>query len=316
VGLLPPNESVLEDIGALDAVQLFVQSALRADATFQPHDRDWKDIFHICRLVDGLPLGIELAASWVRLLSCAEIGAELARNLGVLTAPYADMPERHRSLRAVIKHSWDLLAENEQATLRALSVFRNGCERVASAQVAKADLLILSALVDKSLLHRDIDGRYTMHEVVRQFADEQLLLAQQEAQVKDRHLGYYLALAEHADREILGPAQFEWLPRMAAEQDNLRAALAWCQAQPDQLAQGLRLVGMPRARPRPNITAPTRPDLATGRTENEMVSQRVAPRARAASRNVWGTARKTSRLTDEIVGVIMIARTTPPESIP
>ena len=99
-----------------------------------------------------MPLGMELAATWVRLLSCAEIAAELERGLDFLQASTRDLPERHRSMRAVFAHSWQLLDAEEQQVLRRLAVFRGGFTRAAAEQVAGATLAVLAALVDKSLV--------------------------------------------------------------------------------------------------------------------------------------------------------------------
>jgi len=242
-GLPPPTVVPTPGTDTPEAVQVFVQGAQRTMPDFQPQQQDMVEICQICRLVDGLPLGIELASTWVRHLSCAEINNELQRDLGSLVNPHIDVPERHRSLDAVIQYSWDLLAPKEKVALRALAVFRGGCDRHAAIQVAKTNLNVLSQLVDKSLLNRAPDGRYVMHEVVRQFAHEQLLSAKQDVEVQRRHLAYYLNLAQLSDAEILGAAQFEWVTKLSVEKDNLRAALTWCQSQPDEVTQGLRLTG-------------------------------------------------------------------------
>jgi predicted ATPase/DNA-binding SARP family transcriptional activator/Tfp pilus assembly protein PilF len=243
LGLPTPPITASLALNTPEVVQIFVQGAQRTMPAFRPQQQDLAEICQICRLVDGLPLGIELAATWVRHLSCAEINSELQRDLGSLVNPHVDVPERHRSLDAVIQYSWDLLAPKEKAALRALSVFRGGCDRQAALQVAKTDLNTLAQLVDKSLLNRADDGRYGMHEVVRQFAHEQLLSAEQATEVQRRHVAYYLTLAQRADDEILGAAQFEWVTKLSVEKDNLRAALTWCQRQPGEVTQGLRLTG-------------------------------------------------------------------------
>ena len=159
---------------ASDAVALFVERAQRVQHGFRlrADDRVW--VTRICRLLDGMPLGIELAATWVRVLRCSDICAELERNLDFLATPVRDLPQRHRSLRAVFEHSWRLLSQHEQQVLTSLTVFRGGFSRAAAEEIAGASLPTLAALVDKSLLRSSADAtasqRYDLHDLVRQFA--------------------------------------------------------------------------------------------------------------------------------------------------
>src|SRR5262249_21515481 len=146
-----------------------VQRARRAHAGFVVSDAERREVARICRLVDGMPLAIELAAAWVRTLSCAEIAQEIQRNLDFLASSARDLPVRHRSVRAVFEQSWQALSAEEQQVLQRLSVFRGGFTREAAEQVASASLGMLSSLVAKSLLHRTAAGRYDLHELVRQY---------------------------------------------------------------------------------------------------------------------------------------------------
>lgn len=163
------QQTPLEDFSA---VRLFVQSARRARPDFALYDP--LSVARICQLVEGLPLGIELAASWVQLLSCAEIAAEIERGLDILATTMRNVPERHRSLRAVFEYTWDQLTPHEQKSLKRLSVFQGGFQQEAALSVAEASLYVLRTLVDKSLLRRDINGRYAMHELLRQYAEGKL----------------------------------------------------------------------------------------------------------------------------------------------
>ena len=149
------------------AVELFLQRARRAHVGFDATTDDHADIVRICRLVNGMPLGIELAAAWVRTLSCHEIALEIERGLDFLSVSAKDLPLRHRSMRAVFDHSWKLLSEEEQKVLLRLSVFQGGFQREAAEHVAEATLLTLSALVTKSLIRRSGTGRYDLHELIR-----------------------------------------------------------------------------------------------------------------------------------------------------
>src|SRR3989442_9889576 len=147
-----------------------------------------------------MPLGIELAASWVSVLSCAEIADEIERNIDFLATSMRDVPERHRSLRAAFDQSWRLLSGEQQEVLARLSVFRGDFAREAAAAVADADLRLLSELVSKSLVRRPDFGRYELHELLRQYATEKLADESPPdvlASTRERHARYYLArLAE------------------------------------------------------------------------------------------------------------------------
>ncbi len=155
-------------------VQLFVERARRLRGDFVP-DAHYSHIVRICQIVEGTPLALELAAGWIKSLSCREIAEELQQDWDILAARAPDAPERHRSMQAVFDHSWQLLTEDEQAGLRRMAVFRGGCTREAAQQVAGADLPLVAALVEKSLLRHDLDsGRYDMQELLRQYMQEQL----------------------------------------------------------------------------------------------------------------------------------------------
>jgi predicted ATPase/DNA-binding SARP family transcriptional activator len=209
------------------AVRLFLQSARRANAALTPSEKDRGAITQICRLVEGMPLGIQLAAAWARVLTPIEIAHEIARSLAFLESSYRDIPERHRSLQAVFEHSWRLLLGQEQQVLRRLSVFRSGFDRQAAAQVAGASLPLLSALVDKSLVRRTDANRYSLHEVVRQYADSVLRQSGEFDTIRQRHLQYQLDLATKIQQKLYGPLQPDLLEQLETEHDNLRAALDW-----------------------------------------------------------------------------------------
>jgi predicted ATPase/DNA-binding SARP family transcriptional activator len=208
------------------AVVLFERSARRSSAG-APDAVDRAAIVEICRLVGGMPLAIELAAGWVRLLSCVEIAAEVRRSLDVLAATQRNLPERHRSIRAVFDYSWRLLRDDEQRVLAALSVFAGGFSREAALSVARGTLPMLLALASKSLLQRTATGRYALHELVRQYAYEHLRASPHFYPVRDRHLAHMAALGDTARSELYGADQAQWLQRLAGEHDNLRAALDW-----------------------------------------------------------------------------------------
>jgi predicted ATPase/DNA-binding SARP family transcriptional activator len=223
---LPVLEEGAPDAGAAPAVQLFLDRAARRAPGWGQDRAEVEAAGRLCRLLEGLPLGIELAAHWVEHYTPDEITAAIQSDLAFLVARTHDVPERQRSLRAVFAYSWGLLSEAEQQALARLSVFRGSVDRTAARAVAGVAPTTLVTLVDKALLRRLEVGRYGLHELLRQFAFERL--ATEEAQmVRDRHLAYYLALAEQAAPELTGPSQREWLARLDRELDNLRAALGW-----------------------------------------------------------------------------------------
>lgn len=225
---MSPEESSLERMEAYGAVQLFLQGALRVNPSFSLNEDNREWVVRISHLMEGMPLGIELAAAWVRVLSCQEIAREIESNLDFPKASARDIPERHRSLRAALDHSWNLLSTREKEAFRRLSVFRCGFPREAAQEVAGAGLEELTSLLDKSLLKRVGEERYELHELVRQYAAAHLQsLPQEHARMHDRHSRHYVALLEQWEGEIRSPRQLEILAEMSAEMDNVRLAWSW-----------------------------------------------------------------------------------------
>jgi predicted ATPase/DNA-binding SARP family transcriptional activator len=220
-----------------EAVTLFAQSARRTRVGFALHPTDLPHIARICQLVGEMPLAVELAASWVRVLSCAEIVAEIERSfvadrsLAFLATTTRDIPERHRSLTAVFDHSWQLLSADERRALRQLAVFRGGFSREAAEAVAVASLSVLSALVSKSLLRRTSAGRYDLHELVRQYALKHLQANEQEvSQTLDRHCRYFTALLAQRGPALKSADRQTVVTELLVELDNLRLSWNWAAA--------------------------------------------------------------------------------------
>jgi predicted ATPase/DNA-binding SARP family transcriptional activator len=218
------------------AVELFLQCAQQVQPELSLGSAGPASVVHICRLVEGMPLAIELAASWVRMIDCEEIAREIEEGLDFLTTRLRDVPQRHRSMRAVFDHSWELLSAEERSVLRKLSVFRGGFRREAAEAVAirpgqsPASLLTLAALVDRSWVRRSPSGRYEMHELVRQYCgrllDEVQTVAEQgEGQrVRDLHSDYYATLLHEREATL---QQRETLEEVMEEVGNVRAAWDW-----------------------------------------------------------------------------------------
>src|SRR5512143_2786604 len=202
-GLPIPESRYTEGSAQNTSVELFLQRARRAHVGFHATPADYPAIVRICQLVNGMPLGIELAAAWVRTLTCDEIAREIERGLDFLSVSTRDLPARHRSMRAVFDQSWKLLSEEEQTVLLRLSVFQGGFQREAAEQVAEATLAVLSTLVTKSLVRRSGAGRYDLHELIRQYAADQISkLPDALAATRARHGSYYLAYFSQADGRL------------------------------------------------------------------------------------------------------------------
>jgi tetratricopeptide (TPR) repeat protein len=156
-----------------EASQLFVACARRVQPTFELAAHR-TCVEALCQLVDGIPLAIELAASWLRVLSCEDTLQELQANLRLLRTSAPDVPERHRSLQVVFDHAWQLLSQDEQRVLRRLSVFRGEFGLAAARQVAGASLDVLAKLVNHSFVQKTAQGTYRIHNLLRQYAEEKL----------------------------------------------------------------------------------------------------------------------------------------------
>jgi predicted ATPase/DNA-binding SARP family transcriptional activator len=223
---------LLAEPEAYSAVALFLQSARRVQPGFVLDDKTLRPTVHICRLVDGMPLAILLAASWTQVLAPAEIARELAFNSGAsldfLETDRREVPERQRSMRAVFDHSWSLLIAHERGVMRALSVFHGGCTRDAAQQVAGASLRDLRALIGRSMLERSSSDRYQMHELLRQYAAERLHRSpEEERAMRDRHAACYTGALQGWAADLKGPRQLEALSEIEADLDNARAAWEW-----------------------------------------------------------------------------------------
>ncbi len=230
------DQAVAMPLEAYGAVQLFVQQARRVRPGFDLSAEGYH-VRRICRLVDGLPLGIELAAAWLKVLSCPKIAREIERNLDFLTTSHREVPARHHSLRAVFEHSWGLLAEGEQGVLRRLSVFRGGFRQAAAEAVAGASLPVLAALVEKSLVHPAPEDRYHLHELLRQFTAEKFgALPEAQAEAQERHSVYYLAFLHRREEVLKGEKQKRALAEIGQEIDNIRAAWNWA-VEKDKMSQ-------------------------------------------------------------------------------
>lgn len=270
------NGTNLADYGA---VQLFVQRATQIQPGFPLPEATLTMIGRICRHVAGMPLAIELAAASVRLLPISEIERQIRSNLDGLATTLRDVPERHRSMRAVFDHSWDLLSEPERAVLSRLAIFHGGWDQVAAeaicAQVTKQtdygqdeesalplsytfSSVLLASLLDKSLVRRSNnetqmpgalagitttdEPRFVLLGPIREYALEQLAARGEAAVLRRAHASYYLSLAEAAMAQWDSPAAEAAIKQLDLEYDNMRGALQWARDSGDRTL-GLRLAG-------------------------------------------------------------------------
>jgi serine/threonine protein kinase/predicted ATPase len=240
----------LESRAGYSAVKLFVQGARRVRPDYMLQADDLQYVSRICRLVQGMPLGILLAAAWMEMLSPKEIARELASDAGqsldFLATELRNVPERQRSMRAVFDHSWSLLTVRERGVMEALSVFRGGFTRKAAQEVTEASLRELMALVSKSLLHRAPTGRYEVHELLRQYAERQLDIDEKAAAARDAHSAHYAMALEQWAVALKGPRQQAALAEIEDDAQNTRAAWEWAveRGQVEWLNQALEGLGM------------------------------------------------------------------------
>jgi predicted ATPase/class 3 adenylate cyclase len=244
------------DIGALapgDASRLFARQAALVRRGFRLDEDTAPVVSEVCARVDGLPLGIELAAARARLLSPAALLSRLDLSLGARTG---ERPERQRTLRAAVAWSHDLLSPEAREAFEALAVFEGGCDLAGLAAVAEVDdgqaLELAEALADASLLTfadaADGEPRLTMLRTVHDFALERLDAAGTSEEMRRRHAAYLAGLVERAAPHLHGPTQLAWMERLRVEQPNTGAALRWCLADAptsgpaaERLSLGLRI---------------------------------------------------------------------------
>jgi diguanylate cyclase (GGDEF)-like protein len=228
-GMDIPAKASLEHIEGFSAVQLFLQAARLANTDFVLDQSNKDEIIQICQMVDGLPLGIEMAASWTRMLSPEQIVQEMKKNLNFLSTTQRDRPLRHQSLRAVFEQSWFLLSREESKSLANLSVFPSHFSREAAASVGQVSLLTLSRLLDKSMLQVAKNSRYAIHEVIRRFSLEKLESdASAWEKIHRSFLDYYAGFMTKASDKLYGYQQVDTLNQINLEIDNVMQAWKLC----------------------------------------------------------------------------------------
>ena len=251
IALDAPGEQVyaVSPLGA-EAIDLFVDRAVSVAPAYALTDVNAASIEQICDRLEGLPLAIELAASWVRVVSPRDLLERIAETIDT-DAPGAGVEPRHRNLHAVLDSSWQWLNDHDRSVLTGMGVFRGGFTRHAAESVAGADLATLATLAERALIQRLPDAvggsRYHLHELVHTFAAEQLEARGVEIadDVRARHFDYYLALAESFDTPTHTVIEPTLDGLLGAEQGNLDAALAWAfdQADAERCLRMLEAIG-------------------------------------------------------------------------
>ncbi len=251
--LFPRRLPPLQALSRYEGVRLFIERAVAALPNFAVTDQNAPALVQVCRQLDGIPLAIELAAARVKVLSVEQIADRLDDRFRLLTGGSRTALPRQQTLRAAVDWSYDLLTLDEQVLFNQLSVFAGGftlvnCEAVCAGDgIEAADVLeLLSRLVDKSMVTVEETGdkslRYRLLETLREYGGTRLVSSGKADAIQRRHVSFFLALAEQAEPQLLGPDQAAWLHRLEAEHENFRAALRWCvdRAEADI---GLRLGG-------------------------------------------------------------------------
>lgn len=211
-----------DELADFPAVQLFAQRARQHGMQFDLA-REAAGVRQICRLVEGMPLGLELAAAWTQAFSCAEIADIIAQKQEALVLQQRNVPARHHSLQAAFDFSWQLLTPEEQGVLSGLAVFRGGFTRAAAEEVVQATPRLLANLVAKSLVRREGNGRYGLHEQLRQFAWNKAAMVNQQ-QWADRHLASFATFLQVRGMALKTALQQQALAEVAADLDNVRGA--------------------------------------------------------------------------------------------
>ncbi|MDP6514524.1 MAG: NB-ARC domain-containing protein, partial [SAR202 cluster bacterium] len=226
-GLDVPTNGHIEDVDSYAAIQLFVQGASRAQPGYALSGEDIQSAGQICRMVGGLPLGIELASAWTRVLTCQEIASEIEQSIDFLGGTLRDLPERQRSLRAVVDYSWEMLTDTEQTAFMSMAVFSGGFTREAAQQVSGASLMTLTSLQDKSLLRFNSARRYEFQPVLQQYAEDKFRKSQEEFdRVQSAHAEYYSSFLQARSDPILAQEETV-LAEIGTEIENVRSAWQW-----------------------------------------------------------------------------------------
>ncbi len=225
---LPVPAATIPDISEqFSSIKLFIHNAQKTFPRFSYHN-NLVAIIRICQLVDGIPLGILLASSWVRVFSCSEIAAEIEKNIDFLTTSAPDFDPRHRSLKAVFDNSWKLLSQEERSILRKLSIFQAAFTPKAGQEICDATPLFLSIFADKSLVNHQQDGRFELLATFHQYAYAKLEEVTDDlVAIKVKYCEFYAAFCAQKQFELSSPFQHKAINEILNELENIRTAWGW-----------------------------------------------------------------------------------------
>ena len=226
--------SSMETVSDYGAVKLLLQQARRVRPNFTPQAHELDDAARICHLVQGIPLAIVLAASWLDTLSLSEIADEVAQSLDFLETELRDIPDRQRSMRTVFTYSWNRLAVDEQRIFMKLCFFRGGFTRQAAETVGGAGLRALRRLIHKSFITSGQRGRFEVHELLRQYGQGQVQASSEAERIRQTHSDYYLAMLHQREADLKGHNQVRAIQEIEAGWENIRAAWNWAIQQPNE----------------------------------------------------------------------------------
>ena len=239
-----PDSANLE---AYSGIRLFTERARQLKPNFDLAT-DAQSVVEICNMVEGMPLAIELAASWIKSVSCALIASEIRKNIEFLESRASNVMDRHRSIRVICDHTWQQLHKDEREVFQRLSVFRGGFTAEAAEKVTGASLNILAVLIDKSLIRRENNDRYDIHEFLRQYAESQLAQTRNADAVKAEHSQYFAHFLAQRVPDLKGHRQLAAHAEIEADFENIRQAWQWAVARRDyavldQSLEGITLHG-------------------------------------------------------------------------
>lgn len=251
---LPPHNQFME----YEAIHLFVDRASAVRSDFLLTEKNAPFVAQICNSLDGIPLAIEIAAAWVRVLSTEQIAARLKDSLKLLSRGNRTMIPRHNTLQASIEWSYDLLSNQERTLFRRLAVFSGGWNLLAAEEICSGESLdkteclnVITNLIDKSLVNRErgseVSSRYHFLESIRQYANDTLVQFQEDRELQIRHMNYYVNLVEsnspHLGFFLPDVEMIKGVQILEPEQDNLRKALEFSLKEPSNVELGLRMAG-------------------------------------------------------------------------
>ncbi len=223
-GMSYPLDEAENNIWDYEAAQLFQQSVHRVQPNFDFGEADQPLVARICQLVEGMPLALMLAAAWIEVLPLSDIAEEISSSIDFLSAEMRDAPQRQWSIQAVFEPTWNRLSDSQRAVLMKLSVFKGGFTRRAAQHIAGASLPVMYELVNKTLVVHIEEDRYTMHELLRQVAEQKLIAYGEVQPLYDAHCAYYADAMRTRLPDLKGARQLETLHDIEIDLENVRAA--------------------------------------------------------------------------------------------